>query len=270
MAAHFVIAIDASLRPCVPVFLFVSGYLTGQSGRIPLAKRIARTLGPYTVAFVAAYIFMAVENPLIDNRPVIFVARYVLAYVFVYYYVFVYIGCTILLWLAFKSVSSNTQYRQQRLILLLSIAVFAGLAIGAYLDPLLQRIGVSSSWIEQARMRDLPFWFGFMAVGAILGYLRTGQMLYQLRAPLLGATVAAYAGYALVRIFALGDAADYDSLAFFIYATPFCLTSARLRAAMARATSSGRRLLRDLSLAYLRDHARARPFAVSCRRRWRF
>jgi peptidoglycan/LPS O-acetylase OafA/YrhL len=73
-------------------------------------------------------------------------------------------------------------------------------------------------------MRDLSFWFGFMAVGAILGCLRAGQMLCQLRAPLLGATVAAYAGYALVRIFALGDAADYDSIAFFIYATLFCLT----------------------------------------------
>src|SRR5439155_9896129 len=31
------IAIDAALRPCVPIFLFASGYLTALSGRVPLA-----------------------------------------------------------------------------------------------------------------------------------------------------------------------------------------------------------------------------------------
>jgi surface polysaccharide O-acyltransferase-like enzyme len=264
----FVIAIDAILRPCVPVFLFVSGYLTGQSGRIPLAKRIARALGPYTIAFVAAYVFMAVENPLIDNRPAIFIARYVLAYMFVYYYVFVYVGCTALLWIAFKSVSGNSKYRQQRLILLLSIAILVGLAIGAYLDPLLQRLGVSSSTIEQARMRDLPFWFGFMAVGTMLGSLRAEQMLYQLRAPLLGATGVAYVGYALVRILTLGDAADYDSIAFFIYAILFCLTSLafapRWRAlCILGSVSYAIYLWHIFAIMLLRDHLQSLPWPAT-------
>ena len=29
-------SLDAALRPCVPVFLFASGYLTALSGRVPL------------------------------------------------------------------------------------------------------------------------------------------------------------------------------------------------------------------------------------------
>ena len=33
-------SLDAALRPCVPVFLFVSGYLTALSGRVPLAKAV--------------------------------------------------------------------------------------------------------------------------------------------------------------------------------------------------------------------------------------
>ena len=83
-----VTAVDAVLRPCVPVFLFASGYLTAQSGTIPLAKRIVRTLVPYTIAFAAAYAFMALTNPQMDQRLVVTAVRYVLAYVFVYYYVF--------------------------------------------------------------------------------------------------------------------------------------------------------------------------------------
>src|SRR5438552_16924208 len=78
------IPIDASLRPCVPIFLFASGYLTAQSGRVPLRKRLKATLIPYTLAFVTAYIYMARHNPAMDHRPVTTVARYVLAYAFVY------------------------------------------------------------------------------------------------------------------------------------------------------------------------------------------
>jgi len=214
-----VIAIDASLRPCVPIFLFASGYLSAGCDHIPAAKRILRALGPYTIAFIAAYVFMAAENPLMDHRPAIVLARYGLAYVFVYYYVFVYIGCTVLLWLSFGAAGAN----RQRLIAFLCFAIVFGIAVGAYLGPLLQRLGVPAPLIEEARMRDLPFWFGFIAAGAIIGRLEPKQLLRDLRMPLLAVTLLAYAGYASVRIFDIGDAADYDSIAFFVYAALFCL-----------------------------------------------
>ena len=218
-----VTALDAALRPCVAIFLFASGYLTAKSGHVPVGKRVRRALGPYTVAFVAAYLLMAAQNPLIDNRPAIFIARYTLAYVFVYYYVFVYIGCTVLLWLVFAAAGQQGADRQPRLIALLSLAVVAGLAIGAYLDPVLQRLGLSPAVINEARMRDLPFWFAFTAVGAIIGQLAAEPLLRQWRIALLGATVLGYTGYALVRVSGVGDAAAYDSLAFFSYALFACL-----------------------------------------------
>src|SRR3984885_11844563 len=96
------VPVDASLRPCVPIFLFASGYLTARSGRVPLWKRLRAALVPYTLAFVAAYIYMALHNPAMDHRIVTTVARFVLAYAFVYYYVFVYVGCTLGLWLVFS------------------------------------------------------------------------------------------------------------------------------------------------------------------------
>jgi len=219
-----VIAIDAALRPCVPAFLFASGYLTARAGDVPLTKRVARSLGPYTVAFVAAYLFMAVQNPLMDHRPALILARYGLAYIFVYYYVFVYISCTVLLWLAVKIAGRD----RQRLIALLNLAIVAGLTIGAYLDPLLQRLGLPPALIEEARMRDLPFWFGFMAAGAIVGSLGIERLLREQRWLLLAIAVIAYAAYASVRIFKLGDAADYDSIAFFLYALLFCLAGLAL------------------------------------------
>lgn len=214
-----VIAVDAALRPCVPVFLFASGYLSARCDHIPAAKRILRALGPYTIAFVAAYLFMAAANPSMDHRPAIVLARYGLAYVFVYYYVFVYVGCTVLLWLTFEAAGAN----RQRLIAFLCLAIVIGLAIGAYLDPLLQRLGAPAPLIEEARMRDLPFWFGFVAAGVIVGRLELQQLLQDLRFPLLAATLIGYAGYASARIFGIGDAADYDSIAFFVYAALFCL-----------------------------------------------
>ena len=48
------VAVDAALRPCVPLFLFVSGYLTALSGRVPLAGRLKAALIPYAIAFAAA------------------------------------------------------------------------------------------------------------------------------------------------------------------------------------------------------------------------
>ncbi len=94
--------VDAALRPCVPIFLFASGYLTALSGRVVLGRRVKTALIPYAIAFVAAYIYMAWHNPAMDHRITTTIARFVLAYVFVYYYVFVYIGCTVCLWLIFR------------------------------------------------------------------------------------------------------------------------------------------------------------------------
>ena len=218
----FVTAVDAALRPCVPIFLFVSGYLTAQSGYVPLGRRVRRTLAPYTIAFLAAYAFMAVSNPAMDHRPVVIVARYALAYVFVYYYVFVYFGCTVMLWAAMAVVDRGKE-RTFRLNVLLVFALLGGLTVGTYIDPLMQRFGVSDALIEEVRLRDLPFWFAFVAAGALTGSFRAGEMLRDLRYPLAGAAIAAYAVYAAVRIAGIGDAADYDSMAFFLYATLFCV-----------------------------------------------
>ena len=94
-------SLDAALRPCVPVFLFVSGYLTALSGRVPLAKRLKAALIPYAIAFAAAYAYMALHNPAMDHRIGTAFARFALGYVFVYYYVFVYVCCTLALWLVY-------------------------------------------------------------------------------------------------------------------------------------------------------------------------
>ena len=113
--------VDAPLRPCVPIFLFASGYLTARSGRVPLWKRLKAVLIPYAIAFVAAYIYMAVHNPAMDHHLAKTLARFVFAYVFVYYYVFVYVGCTLALWLVFFGFGRGTlrQPSERRLIVLL-------------------------------------------------------------------------------------------------------------------------------------------------------
>src|SRR5215475_12564780 len=81
---------DAALRPCVTIFLFASGYLTALSGRVPLWKRLKAAVIPYAIAFVVAYVYMALHNPAMDHRPTTALARFILGYAFVYYYVFVY------------------------------------------------------------------------------------------------------------------------------------------------------------------------------------
>lgn len=219
-----VIAVDAIFRPSVAIFLFASGYLTAQAGTVPLAKRVKRALVPYTIAFGAAYLFMALNNPLMDHRPVAIVARYALAYVFVYYYVFVYIGCTLLLWLVFAVAGDDEKARTQRLAVLLAGAVVVGLAMGAYLDPLLQQAGVGEPIVEEVRMRDVPFWFAFAATGALIGTVQAQSVLRDWRYLLAAAAGAAYVFYAAIRIAGIGDAADYDSIAFFLYAALFCVT----------------------------------------------
>ena len=212
------IPIDASLRPCVPIFLFASGYLTAQSMRVPLWKRLKATLIPYSIAFAAAYVYMALHNPTMDHRPITTIARYVLAYAFVYYYVFVYIGCTLVLWLVFSVSRFGAPSSEPRLAVLLLLAIALGLICGSYLDPLLSRLGFPDPIVEEVRMRDIPFWFSFMAFGALIGLVRTGSNLSDLRALLSGATLLAYIIYAAVRLSGLGDAAPYDSLAFLGYA----------------------------------------------------
>ncbi len=209
--------LDAALRPSVPIFLFASGYLTAASGRVPLWKRMKATTAPYAIAFAAAYIYRAWHNPAMDHRLATTAARFLLAYVFVYYYVFIYIGCTIGLWLVFRY-AGNTKINSQRLVILLGISIAFGLISGSYLDPLLLHAGLSESLIQEARLRDIPFWFSFAACGALFGVLRNEPALRDMRMTILNATLIAYLIYAVVRISGIGDAADYDSIAFFGYA----------------------------------------------------
>jgi len=215
--------LDAALRPCVPIFLFVSGYLTALSGRVPLARRFKAILIPYAIAFAAAYLYMALHNPAMDHRPQATAARFLLAYVFVYYYVFVYAGCTILLWLVLRSSKPSQPRSQQRLLIILLLAIAIGLLVGSYLDPLLLRLGVPPSQVEEFRLRDVPFWFGFAALGALVAMpgVRTG--IRRMRMPLAGIMLILYAIYASVRQLQIGDAADYDSVAFFGYAALLCI-----------------------------------------------
>jgi surface polysaccharide O-acyltransferase-like enzyme len=254
------VPVDASLRPCVPIFLFASGYLTARSGRVPLWKRLRAALIPYAIAFVAAYIYMALHNPAMDQRIVTTVARVALGYVFVYYYVFVYVGCTVGLRLVFAAAPS-----QVRLVALLLLAIALGLIAGSYLDPLLSRLGVSASVVEEVRMRDIPFWFSFVAIGALTGISASSTSLHELRGLLSGATLLAFIIYAAVRLFGLGDAADYDSVAFFAYAALLCvlLLALDLRSPRLAALGSGSYFIylwHIFIVMLLRDHAALERF----------
>jgi surface polysaccharide O-acyltransferase-like enzyme len=210
--------VDAALRPCVPIFLFASGYLTALSGRVVLWRRIKTALIPYAIAFVAAYIYMAWHNPAMDHRITTTIARFVLAYVFVYYYVFVYIGCTVCLWLVLRISDVGSQQNQQRLAILLALSILFGLVAGSYIDPLLLHRGFSESFVQEVRLRDIPFWFSFVALGALVGTSSAGLALRDSRLLIAAAALFAYIIYAAVRISGIGDAADYDSTAFFAYA----------------------------------------------------
>ena len=218
--ASWQIAGDAALRPCVPIFLFASGYLTALSGRVALGKRMMTAIVPYAIAFIAAYAYMALHNPAMDHRIVTTLARFVLAYVFVYYYVFVYLGCTVVLWLILAASDAGTE---ERLTPLLLLAILFGLIAGSYLDPLASRLGLSEALTEELRMRDIPFWFGFVALGTLIGLYDVRSHLRDLRGLLIGATLLAYVIYAAVRLSGLGDAADYDSVAYFGYAALLCV-----------------------------------------------
>jgi surface polysaccharide O-acyltransferase-like enzyme len=215
-------SLDAALRPCVPVFLFASGYLTALSGRVPLAKRLKAALIPYAIAFAAAYAYMALHNPAMDHRIGTTLARFALGYVFVYYYVFVYVCCTLGLWLVFAVGETGQPDSRKRIAALLILSIGCGLLAGSYLDPAISRLGASDALLDEVRMRDIPFWFSFVALGALTAmFADLGDQ--GTRRALLGAMLAAYVIYAAVRILNLGDAATYDSTAFFLYAALFCV-----------------------------------------------
>ena len=254
--------VDAALRPCVPVFLFTSGYLTARARHVPLRRRIRSALIPYVFAFAAAYLYMALHNPAMDHRPSTALARFVLGYAFVYYYVFVYIGCTVALWLVFR-IASGAPEARQRLVVLCALAIALGLIAGSYLDPLLARAGISDAIIQEARLRDIPFWFSFAALGALSGISAAGLALRDMRVLIAGATVAAYAIYAAARVFGIGDAADYDSVAFFGYAALSCVLLLVLhpRNALLAAIGSGSYFIylwHIFVVMALRDHASLR------------
>jgi surface polysaccharide O-acyltransferase-like enzyme len=215
-------SLDAALRPCVPVFLFASGYLTALSGRVPLARRLKAALIPYAIAFAAAYAYMALHNPAMDHRIGTTLARFGLGYVFVYYYVFVYVCCMLGLWLVFAVGGTGRKDSRKRIAALLILAIGSGLLAGGYLDPAMSRLGASDALLDEVRMRDIPFWFSFVALGALTAMFAdlTDQAI---RRSLLGTMLAAYMLYAAVRILSLGDAATYDSTAFFFYAALFCV-----------------------------------------------
>ena len=229
LTSDWSIMLDAALRPCVPIFLFASGVMSAGKTEIPLGRRLTTAIVPYMIAFVAAYAYMAFHNPNMDHRLHITLARFGLAYVFVYYYVFVYIGCTVALWLLLKLAEASSNRNAP--VTLLVAAIGFGLLSGAYLDPLLAKTGFSSSFIEEARMRDIPFWFAFLAFGLLAGTFRLNAALRDQKMLLFAAAAVAYAIYAGVRLWQIGDAADYDSLAFFVYASLAALVLLTLRPA---------------------------------------
>ena len=256
-------SLDAALRPCVPVFLFASGYLTALSGRVPLARRLGAALIPYTIAFGAAYAYMALHNPAMDHRIGTTLARFGLGYVFVYYYVFVYVWCTLGLWLIL-AVAGTGPDSGKRVAPLLTLSIGGGLLAGSYLDPAMSRLGASDALLDEVRMRDIPFWFSFVALGALTSMfadLRDEST----RRLLPGAMLVAYLCYAAVRILGIGDAAVYDSTAFFLYAALFCvsLLAVQPRAPLFAWLGSGSYfvyLWHIFAVMALRDHVPLRQF----------
>lgn len=260
------ITLDAVLRPCVPIFLFASGFLTAHSGRVVLARRFQTALVPYTLAFIAAYIYMAAHNPAMDHRITTTAARYVLAYVFVYYYVFAYLGCTVMLWGLLRITRTrNPENRSGYLVILLLLAITVGLIVGSYIDPLLDRLGALPSLIQEVRLRDIPFWFCFVALGMLVGMRGSLHWLEQSRALLIGATIALFAIYAAARVMVVGDAADYDSMAFFGYSALLCLSLLTMQFQIPALASLGSGsyflyLWHIFVVMGLRDHAQLRNF----------
>jgi peptidoglycan/LPS O-acetylase OafA/YrhL len=185
-------------------------------------RRLQAALIPYSIAFVAAYVYMAAHNPAMDHRLGTTLIRFGLGYVFVYYYVFVYVCCTIGLWLVFSTAAAGKPKSRKRIAGILIFAIGGGLIAGSYLDPALSSLGARDALLDEVRLRDIPFWFSFVALGALTALL-ADLADRSMRRFLLGVLCAAYLFYVTARILKLGDAAVYDSTAFFLYAALFCI-----------------------------------------------
>jgi hypothetical protein len=137
--------------------------------------------------------------------------------------------------------------------------------VGSYLDPLLLQRGFADSLVEEVRMRDIPFWFSFMALGALIGLAGKHASLDGTLGQISIAALLAYIAYAAVRLFGLGDAADYDSVAFFGYAAMICILLLALDIQLPpfAALGSGSYFLylwHIFIVMALRDHAELRQF----------
>ncbi len=114
-------------------------------------------------------------------------------------------------------------------------------------------------------MRDIPFWFSFMAIGVLIGISGTGSSLRGMPVLISGATLLAFIIYAAVRLFGLGDAADYNSIAFFGYAALLCilLLALDIRSPRLAALGSGSYFIylwHIFIVMSLRDHAALHRF----------
>jgi peptidoglycan/LPS O-acetylase OafA/YrhL len=165
---------------------------------------------------------MTLHNPAMDHRIATTLARFGLAYVFVYYYVFVYVGCSAVMWLILRISHNGAEEPERRLGLFLILTIGAGLIAGSYLDPALSRLGLPDALIEEVRMRDILFWFSFMAAGALTA-MSASFIERSMRTAVVGALLIAYLIYAAVRVLGIGEAAAYDSIAFFGYAALLCV-----------------------------------------------
>src|SRR6218665_2969474 len=170
-----------------------------------------------------------------------------------------------MLWLALRFAHRLPAQANARLQVILMSALILGLIVGSYLDPLMMRRGLSEGLIEEIRMRDIPFWFSFMALGMLVAGSAARQVIPRMRLPLTAAALLAYTVYVSVRLLTIGDAADYDSIAFFGYAATLCLLLLALgiRAPVLATLGSGSYFIylwHIFIVMALRDHGGLRQF----------
>jgi surface polysaccharide O-acyltransferase-like enzyme len=147
------------------------------------------------------------------------------------------------------------------------LAIVIGLMVGSYLDPLMSHLGFSDSLLEEARLRDIPFWLSFAALGMLVGIAVDQVSLRRMRLSLTGTAFIAYLAYAAVRLFNVGDAAEYDSVAFFGYAALFCVALYTFQPKVASLAMIGSGsyfiyLWHIFAVMILRDHSSLREFGA--------
>src|SRR6202043_842012 len=103
------------------------------------------------------------------------------------------------------------------------------------------------------------------ALGALVGLSKTRSSLRELLTLISGATLLALIFYAAVRLFDVGDAADYDSGGFFAYAALLCILLVALDVQLPLIASVGSGsyfiyLWHIFIVMALRDHAQLRRF----------